>query len=54
VTYDSENGNSFQVWKQDGSVREFHELPHGLYYLDTAVEGAGEKVLITTVDDKKI
>jgi hypothetical protein len=53
VTYDSENGNSFQVWKQDGSVREFHESPRGLYYLDTAVEGAGEKVLVTTVDDKK-
>jgi hypothetical protein len=43
VTYDSENGNSFQVWKSDRSMGEFQELPQGLYYLDVTVEDAGAK-----------
>jgi hypothetical protein len=41
------------VWKSDGSVREFHELPQGLYYLDMTVEDTGAKVLVTMVADKK-
>jgi hypothetical protein len=53
VTYNSEGGNSFQVWKPDGTAREFHESPGGLYFLDVSAGWSGETVLVTTVDDKK-
>ncbi len=34
VTFDSTNGNQFQVTKDDGSVRIFKQSQHGLYYFD--------------------
>jgi hypothetical protein len=41
VTYNSEGGNSFQVWKPDGTAREFHESPGGLYFLDVTAGRSG-------------
>ena len=50
VTYDSMNGNVFEVAKLDGSVRFFKESARSLYYMDTSQRD--EQLLVTTVADK--
>ena len=42
VTFDSTNGNTFIMWKQDGSNKIFKQSATGLYYLETH-EGDNEK-----------
>jgi Zinc knuckle len=49
VTYDSNNGNSFLVHKQDGTTREFKQSPSGLYYSDMENK---EVMLINTAENK--
>jgi hypothetical protein len=34
VTFDSSNGNQFEVTKADGKKRIFKQSEHGLYYYD--------------------
>ncbi len=34
VTFNSTNGNQFEVTKDDGSTRLFKQSQHGLYYYD--------------------
>jgi hypothetical protein len=34
VTFNSTNGNQFDVTKDDGSIRTFKQSEHGLYYYD--------------------
>ena len=34
VTFDSSNGNQFEVTKTDGKKRIFKQSEHGLYYYD--------------------
>ncbi len=53
VSYDSKKGSMFQVWKLDGSIKEFNESRQGLFYLDMAVTRASEVALVATVEEKK-
>jgi hypothetical protein len=54
VKYDDIN-NCFEVIKENGTVRKFHQSQHGLYYLDTSQDDGknelGEVTLINTVEN---
>jgi hypothetical protein len=51
VTYDSANGNCFQVHKNDGEILNFHEGPKRLYFHDMSNRSTEECLLVNTVDD---
>ena len=54
VTYDSALGNSFDVFKKDGSVVKFTERSNRLYCFDLCDRTEESTILITTVDDNKL
>ena len=49
VTYDSANGNCFQVHKNDGEILNFHEGPRRLYYHDMRNRSTEQCLLVNTV-----
>ncbi|MHA7927606.1 MAG: reverse transcriptase domain-containing protein, partial [Marinobacter sp.] len=60
ITYDSADGNSFVVHKDNQEPRVFRQSPRGLYYLDTTAltpaahrSAEGETALVQTVDENK-
>lgn len=53
VTYDSDNGNSFNVIKPDGTMRIFSQSDRGLYYMDTAAANDNGLALVNTVADNR-
>jgi hypothetical protein len=63
VTFDSEQGGSFIVTKQDGTVREFQQSDAGLYFHDTTTtirndvkprsRDGSATVMVNTVADNK-
>jgi Reverse transcriptase (RNA-dependent DNA polymerase)/Zinc knuckle len=50
VTYDSTEGNKFQVHKQDGTVLDFNQADSGLYYINTVKDGY---MMVNTVASNK-
>jgi Reverse transcriptase (RNA-dependent DNA polymerase)/Zinc knuckle len=53
VTYDSNNGNEFIVYKPDGTARVFKESARGLYYMD-ASSNSGGVALVNTVAENRL
>ena len=52
VSYDSHQGNTFNVHLDDGRIMRFKQAMSGLHYLDTAEQEVGW-TFVTTVADKK-
>ena len=50
VTFDSSEGNSFHIHKEDGTFHVFNLSSKGLYYMDTR-NGQEEITMINTVDN---
>ena len=54
VTYDSQNGNTFDVYINDQDVRKFYESDTGLYYSDMRYHTDRDaNVLVNTVSENK-